>query len=352
MKRTVFWLIVNSCILVSGAGPASACSCTQRPTCGLARYGDVDFIGEVLSGHLVDDDGLTGAGADSRMTHPQQVLVEIRVIESFRGPQKAGTIIHLRTGLGGGDCGYRFKLGGKFLIDAMGIRGNLYTGICSLTAPDEEVGSEIETLRELAAGQRMPDVDGFLYKVNASSVDPKKKPLQGISISLMAKAGQALYQTSSDSQGRFIFIEIPGGTYTVSLGLPDDLSPAFTNFGRTTDQDEMPNLVVPSGGLGGANCHVEMYVDSAASISGVVKSPGNTSLDGWVNADNVKPGGTPWDTVLSSVPSPNGVFRLAHLPPGRYQIQFTSRAGFVKGDPQIVELRDGERKSGIVLTAK
>jgi hypothetical protein len=301
---------------------------------------------------LVDSDGLTEDRVDSSLARSQQVLVEFRVIESLRGPQKDGDIIHLRTGLGGGDCGYPFKLGSKFLVDATERNGTLYTGICSLTAPIEQSGVEIESLRMIKAGLRVPDVTGVLYKVSITSDGQNKEPLQGIDISLAARAGEVSLRASTDSLGRFSFPQLPSGAYRVSLGLPPNLSPAFTSFGRTTEQDEVPSLSIQSGMVGGAACHVEIIVDSAASVSGVVKASGSAPLDGWVNADAVRPDGTPWNTVLSAVPSPNGAFRLAHLPPGRYRIQFTSRAGFVAGLPQVIDLRDGEQRSGLILIAK
>jgi hypothetical protein len=199
---------------------------------------------------------------------------------------------------------------------------------------------------------RIPDIVGVLYNVSTTAEDWQKKPLQGINISLKAKSRTTSFSFSTDSLGRFIFPQIPGGTYNVSLGRSHNLSPAFTNFGRTTDQDEIPNLVINSEAPGGAACHIEIFVDSSASISGIVKAPRNGPLDGWINADIVKPDGTPWNTISSTIPSQDGAFRLAHLPPGRYQIQFTSRTGFVKGDPQIINLKDGEQKSSVFLTAK
>jgi hypothetical protein len=352
MKRIPQLLIATSFALLAGAHTVSACSCSERPACGLARFASVDFVGDILSSHIVDDDGLAGGSVDSRLTRRQQVLVEARVIESFRGPQKAGDIVQFRTGLGGGDCGYPFKMRGSFLVDATTQNGNLYTGLCTLTAPVEESQGEIETLRKFAAGQRVPDVTGVLYRVSTAAEDPHKKPLAGIEVAFIAKTGRASHRTSTDSLGQFTFPDLPSGTYDVSLGLPHNLSADFTNFGRTTDQDEVPSLAVPSEAHDGAFCHVEIFVDSAASISGVVRAPGNHPLEGWINADSVKPDGTPWSTVSSTWPSSDGAFRLAHLPSGRYQIQFTSRAGFVKGDPQIIELKDGERRSGVVLTAK
>lgn len=93
--------------LVLGHGTESwACSCVQQTPCGAHRYHDADFVGEALSRRVMPSDDKLG---------PYRVLLEVRVIESFRGTANAGDIVGVRTGFGGGDCGYTFKIGGKYL---------------------------------------------------------------------------------------------------------------------------------------------------------------------------------------------------------------------------------------------
>jgi len=351
-RRGVIFAAAGIALLAGGLN-GWACSCVARATCGSARYGTVDFIGEILSGRLVPSNGIVGGNADSYLTRSQQVLVEIRIIESFRGPQKPGDIVSIRTGQGGGDCGYPFKLGKKFLIDATEENGTLYTGICSLTAPVDEATVEIESLRRLAAGQRVPDLTGLLYKVSSTSEDWDKRPLAGIQAQLASLSGKKLSATAiTNSEGVFSFTQVPSGRYQLSLLLPQDLSPVYANFGRTNEKDEIPPLTIPASDRSSAACHVEVYVDSSASISGMIKAPRPGPVAGWVNADTVKPDRTPWSTVLSATPAADGSFRLAHLPPGRYQIKFTAREGFVEGVPQIIVLGDGEKRTGVVLAAK
>ena len=51
-------------------------------------------------------------------------------------------------------------------------------------------------------------------------------------------------------------------------------------------------------------------------------------------------------------PESDGKFSLGHLKPGRYSVQFTSRAGFVRGKPQIIELKVGDRRTGVILLSQ
>src|ERR1700732_4789337 len=109
-------------LLALGHGTMSwACSCTRQTTCGIHRYLDADFVGEVLSRRAIP--------ANDKLSF-DRVLFQVRVIESFRGPQRVGEVVSIRTGFGGGDCGYSFKIGVKYLIDASRNGEGFITGIC------------------------------------------------------------------------------------------------------------------------------------------------------------------------------------------------------------------------------
>jgi len=155
--RRVAQFLSGLILLVLGHGTVSwACSCVQQTSCGAHRYHDADFVGEVLSRRVMPSDDKLGPYS--------RVLFEVRVMESFRGTQKAGEIVGVRTGFGGGDCGYRFKVGAKYLIDASKRDNMFLTGICSLTAPMEDSEVELRTLRRIAAGERPPDLVGVLMR--------------------------------------------------------------------------------------------------------------------------------------------------------------------------------------------
>src|SRR6266508_256456 len=94
IRHTLFGLA----LVVLGHGPISwACRCTRQTGCGVHRYLDTDFVGEVLSRSVLP--------LHDKLTYGR-VLFQIRVIESFRGTVKVGDVVGIRTGFGGGDCGY------------------------------------------------------------------------------------------------------------------------------------------------------------------------------------------------------------------------------------------------------
>jgi len=275
-------------------------------------------------------------------------VYQLRVLESFRGAQKVGDIIDVQTGMGGGDCGYRFVVGSKYLVDGWNQDGVLHTGICSITALLDSSGAELRILRAIASHQPLPDLIGVIKQYDGPPTEGPIGPLVSTPVKLQtASGGQPAYATT-DATGFFSFSGVPPGQYIISLSLPPTLTPGYTNLGRIVDQ-QLPLITIEKDA--GMVCHADIVVVPSAAIQGIVKSS-DGKVDGWVNADTVKPDGTPSTTAQSTAPEADGTFSLEHLKPGRYRIQFIERQGFVRGEPQILDLKDGERKTGIVLIAK
>lgn len=277
-----------------------------------------------------------------------RVLYRVLVIEGLRGIAKAGEIVEVRTGFGGGDCGYAFEVGGKYFIDASMQDGAFLTGICFLTAPIQDSEVELRTLRRIASGQRPPDLVGVLRRGTETRDGETFTPLPGVSIEARSVAGRSGLRTTTDGLGSFAFERLPQGKNDLILDLPANLSAAYTSTGILGD-GQIPSISIDPKEVDGGACHIRIVVEPSGSISGVVQPSGSGPIDGWVNADTVTPDDRPWNTVRSAIPLPDGKFSLGHLKPGRYSIQFTSKAGFVRGKQQIIELKDGERRTGVLL---
>jgi Carboxypeptidase regulatory-like domain len=334
-------ILFSLTLLMLGHGTMSlACSCIRQTTCGVHRYLDADFVGEVLSRSVTP--------SDDKLTY-DRVVFQVRVIENFRGTGKVGDVVGIRTGFGGGDCGYTFKLGAKYLVDASSDGNGFITGICSLTAPIEDSEVELRSLRRLALGRRLPDLVGVLMRGTETDDGENVTPLSVVTVQAKRVAGGSTQTTATDSAGSFTFEELPKGTYDLILGLPTNLSAAYTDS-AILDEDQVPSVSIESRDADSAACYTRIIVKEAGGISGVVQSSGSARIDGWINADTVTVDDKPWNTVRSVVPRPDGKFFLPNLRPGRYSVAFTSRAGFVRGKPQIIELKDGERRTGIVLS--
>jgi hypothetical protein len=73
------------------------------------------------------------------------VVVRFRVEKSWKGNLPREVIVV--TGQGGGDCGYRFEVGGKYLVYAYGPNEtSLGTNICQRTAALSEARADIKHL--------------------------------------------------------------------------------------------------------------------------------------------------------------------------------------------------------------
>lgn len=318
--RAVQILLGSVSLLLMHTTLSWSCSCIQRTACGPRHYLDSDFVGQILSRR---------AWPILDRISPDGILFQVRVIETFRGNQKVGDVVKVRTGLGGGDCGYQFKIGSKYLIDASRQNNIFSTSICSLTAPVEQSELELRSLRNIAAGQRAPDLTGLLMQDAGTNPDERNSPLAGVRVELESTGAGVSSGTVTDAAGSFTFPTVREGRYHIILGLPANLSAAYTDNERLAE-DQAPSISIEAKNGEPAACHIFIVVEPSGSISGTVQSASGGPIEGWVNADTVTPDDRPWNTVQNAVPAPDGTFRLTHLKPGRYSVQFTSRSGFIK----------------------
>jgi hypothetical protein len=195
----------------------------------------------------------------------------------------------------------------------------------------------------------VPDLTGVLMRGTETDDGYSVTPLKGVPVDAKRITGGIAQKAVTDDQGSFTFERLPKGKYNLTLGLPTNLSAAYTDFG-VSSEDQVPSISIESTDADSAACHIRINVEPSGSISGVVQSRGGGPIEGWVNADTVTSDDTPWNTVRTAVPGPDGKFMLSHLKPGRYSVQFTSKAGFVRGKLQIIELKDGERRTGVLLS--
>ena len=138
MKK--FLLVIGiAMVIVFGELEARACTC-ELPLAKLTIKQQVKkaraqsqavFVGEVL--------------VVVRPSESYTVIVKFRVESSWKG--KLRTELSLTTGLGGGDCGYPFEVGQKYLVYAYGSNENgLATNICQRTANMIEAAADLKVL--------------------------------------------------------------------------------------------------------------------------------------------------------------------------------------------------------------
>ena len=122
-------------IVVSDARDARACSCISgTPLCETLWNTPVVFAGEVIE--IADVPG------PSSSPFPANRLVRFRVEQSWR--EEVPREVEVRTGSGGGDCGYTFIKGVRYLVFARRNGEQLNTSICSPTKPISDAGEDLE----------------------------------------------------------------------------------------------------------------------------------------------------------------------------------------------------------------
>jgi hypothetical protein len=81
------------------------------------------------------------------------------VAEGFIGMDGRGKRVEIRTGMGGGDCGYSFERGRSYVVYAYQDKDGLVASLCTRTAPLERAQADLAYLRKLPdSGPDTPSV--------------------------------------------------------------------------------------------------------------------------------------------------------------------------------------------------
>jgi Carboxypeptidase regulatory-like domain len=213
-------LVALALLLAFWTEEARACSCGSRgvPPCEAAWKSDAVFAGTVRS--IEEVDHLDGSDYRSR-------LVTIEVERGFINA--APGTIQLTTGMGGGDCGYRFVTGRRYVVYAWKTpTGRLSTGICSRTRPLEEAAEDVQYLGTAAQASAGARVYGRVTHwqrdpFEAQAVD--YGPLENVTINVRGTAFSR--DVATDRDGRYEISGLPVGTMTLTLMPPQDFDPRY-----------------------------------------------------------------------------------------------------------------------------
>ena len=123
------------------------CSCISPGTLAEA-IADADAVIEVVPSAVRD----TALAVDSSVAGPRNSRYRIYTMlvqRRWKGVKRDS--VQIMTGTGGGDCGYRFEVGVRYVVFARQGAKYLGTSICSRTKPAAELSKG-----ELAALGRIP----------------------------------------------------------------------------------------------------------------------------------------------------------------------------------------------------
>jgi hypothetical protein len=206
------------------------CSCAGRAStpCAAAGAADAAFSGTVLN---ISDSfspivtGSVGIGVARRRTQdatptPRRPLrtIRIQVGEVLAGVPPGQKEIEIRTGKGGGDCGYPFQIGQAYVIYAFeDADGQLETGICSRTRPLEQAAEDLSYFHVMANAR----ATGSLRVSTALPGAPA-----AVGATIIAESAESRNRSITNAAGDAIFADLPAGDYKIHAesdgDLPDD----------------------------------------------------------------------------------------------------------------------------------
>lgn len=302
--------------LLVNADPATACSCmSSGPPCQGFFQVDAVFAGMVTT--ISEVEGSPDLLYDRR-------LVRLAVERGFRGIE--GATAEVLTGMGGGDCGYDFKTGERYLVYAdRNQEGRLTTGICSRTRPIAEAADDlkfIDGLRSAPAGAR---VSGTIrqWERNLADYSPREYgPVADVHIQLRGPGGTR--EARTDEQGRYEITGIRPGNYELQV-FP---SAVFSSKYLRSDV----NLADAR-----ACAVADFSIHFDGRVSGVVRATSGQPASGVTlqlmasqHADPRRPA-----DVITATTDSAGFYELSDVPPGDYVVGVALQRTTERDDGQV-----------------
>jgi hypothetical protein len=128
-----------------------ACECFEVPGAPdtrewLRETDGAIFVGEVLK---IEELEVPLPGHPGSFTLERDVT--FKVLKRWKRAESSQ--ISIRTGIGGGDCGFPFVEGKQYFVSARQLQGRLTTGICSSTQKLSEAKKLIKKLDRIDRGR-------------------------------------------------------------------------------------------------------------------------------------------------------------------------------------------------------
>ena len=190
-------------ILLALPSPADACQCGSVPICQAFWTAPIVFSGEVL-----DVERLSATDLRQR--------VRFRVEQTWRG--ETTIEMNVMTGMGGGDCGYSFAIGGRYLVYTYLQNGVSWTSICSRTKSLKDAAEDLAYFKTAFAPSAGGRIFGTVLRTRPDT-GWTDRPVRGYRVVL--NSGDRQWRTKTNRQGHYEFRSIPAGKYRLKLEVKD-----------------------------------------------------------------------------------------------------------------------------------
>jgi hypothetical protein len=214
--RWILLLVAVFAFLTVGVQSANACSCGGGGA-PCESYGGAAavFVGTVIG---YSENRLPKEVARKEVDWSPRIF-KFSVEQSYLGVE--GSEIEVSTGTGGGDCGYEFKTGQRYLVYAYRYTERLTTSICTRTRLFIEANEDLAFLGNLSSAAPGATIHGGVtpekfLKGEKNSDDPD------VSITIVGENERK--EIRPDAQGRYRLSGLRPGKFKVTLNLPDTLT--------------------------------------------------------------------------------------------------------------------------------
>jgi len=309
--RKLILLIGSLAVLGLVTPVANACSCIgPRTPCEAFGTAAAVFVGTAIR------TGRAEPSKDKSEPYGEPVVVKFTVEQSYLGVE--GTEVEVFTGFGGGDCGYEFKIGERYLVYAYRDRIRLITGICTRTKPFAQATEDLAFLGNLSSVSAGATIQGQVVR----PVAPKNDPLPISSdVLVVVESDKVREELRPDKSGKYRISGLPPGKFKVTLKLPKEL---------TVYQAEQ-EISVADRGCGSVN----YYITENGQVSGrVFDSEGQPIPKIWLSL--IDPESDPkTDGINSARTDEEGRFSFSPVRDGRYLIAVNNHRYPDPNDPGI-----------------
>lgn len=289
VMAVVGWLTVTSSV-------AQACSC-MAPGTPCESYGTANavFVGTAVSVRDVER-----PKPENVETWHDQRVYKFSVEQSYLGV--SSTEVEISTGFGGGDCGYQFKIGERYLVYAHSYQNRLSTSICSRTKSFASANEDLAFLGNLSSAAAGASIYGEVVygrrKGNSASLPSD--------VLVKIEGGNVSREVRPDAEGRYRVSGLPPGKFKVTLQIPETLS---------VHRPEREIAVADRGCAA-----VTYYVSDNGRLSGRVVDAAGQPIPR-ILISIIDPASDPKkDYVTLERTDADGRFSLSSIPAGRYLI--------------------------------
>lgn len=224
-------------------------------------------------------------------------------VASFRKGAERSYVL-LTTGVGGGDCGFDFEIGKKYLVFAYADEsGHLSTGICSGTRLLEDSHAGVLPTKfcghVATKGLDLEDSQVFLLPIGNNSPIPSD-------------------EAELERDGSFCFVgATPGNYHLVFVSRAEELVTSFVFFPGVSYSTEASTVELKAG-QARTDLSLEIPPQPTFSVSGNVQVPGKSVMppDSKVFLLSAEP--LSFLLGYSKEVDPNGSFDFSRVLPGKY----------------------------------